>query len=138
MADEIRFAVFAGSMLAARNWATSNGVEPGAWFYADRAERMRGYHPGQCIPVLAEGFWSRSDSYRLADASRMILGAQPAPVALGVMYGPLPREARPCRWCRGTIMPVTIGGLTRWVHRGADARWDQQSCCPGRTAVPEE
>ena len=132
-----RFAVFAGSVYAARDWARENRVSNDDWFFVVDATSLRGLSSGSCIPVLGHGFWGRMDAVTLNTAAVDRLGRGPTELRLHASLDtPLPGSQR-CRWCEGEILPVTMAGVTAWVHRGVDAaRWDRQSCMPGKRAIP--
>lgn len=131
--------MFAGSVYAARDWARENRIGPADWIFIDSVTALRGMDYGSAIPVLGHGFWSRPDAVRIHTACVDILGRGPSEIRLHASLDtPLPGSQK-CRWCAGEILPVTIAGLTAWVHRGVeDARWDRQTCMPGRRAIPEE
>lgn len=129
--------MFAGSVYAARDWARENRVDAGDWFFVDSVPALRGLTYGSCIPVLGHGFWGRMDAVTLNTAAVDLLGRGPSVLRLHASLDtPLPGSQQ-CRWCDGEILPVTMAGVTAWVHRGVDdARWDRQSCMPGRRAIP--
>lgn len=133
-----RYAVFSGSLYAARDWARENAVPDSEWFFVDHPRALYGLTAGNAVPVLTHGFWGRHDAFAVNAACVERFGTGPRIVRLADgPEGTLPGSKR-CRWCAGEILPVTMCGVTAWVHRGVDAaRWDRQSCMPGRRAVPE-
>lgn len=65
MSGQMKHLVFANSFAEAQDHAEDSGLDHGQWIYADRRNKLEGFHPQDVITHRVEG-WELNDGCRRA------------------------------------------------------------------------